>query len=129
MVKTRTKNFTDYEDTSHLECFVRARKVAPKEGLKEMSRLYEPYIRKRDDLAEEQRRSCQGGSGKRVADAVFPALCKPRVQSFLRELIYTISTAMSAGETPEMRPACPRFSGRILFSFCRASSRRPLICS
>ena len=74
MVKTRTKNFTDYEDTSHLECFVRARKVAPKEGLKEMLRLYEPYMRKRDDLAEEQRRSCQGGSGKRVADAVFTAL-------------------------------------------------------
>ena len=74
MVKTRTKNFTDYEDTSHAALYDKARKVAPKEGLKEMLRLYEPYIRKRDDLAEEQRRSCQGGSGKRVADAVFTAL-------------------------------------------------------
>ena len=50
------------------------RRRRPKEASEAMSRLYEPYIRKRDDLAEEQRRSCQGGSGKRVADAVFTAL-------------------------------------------------------
>ena len=74
MVKTRTKNFTDYEDTSHAALYDKARKVAPKEASEAMSRLYEPYMRKRDDLAEEQRRSCQGGSGKRVADAVFTAL-------------------------------------------------------
>ena len=36
-----------------------------------------------------------------------------------------ISAAMSAGETPEMRLACPRFSGRISASFSRASRRRP----
>ncbi len=41
----------------------------------------------------------------------------------------TISAAISAGETPEMRLACPIFSGRISFSFWRASRRRPRICS
>ena len=50
-------------------------------------------------------------------------------QIFFFEERYTISTATSAGETPEMRPACPRFSGRILFSFCRASSRSPSMLS
>ena len=49
--------------------------------------------------------------------------------NYFREARYTISTAMSAGLTPEMRPACPRLSGRILFSFCRASRRSPPICS
>ena len=32
---------------------------------------------------------------------------------------------MSAGETPEMRPACPTEHGRMSASFCRASRRRP----
>ena len=50
-------------------------------------------------------------------------------QNFFRELKYTINTATSAGLTPEMRPACPRFSGRILFSFCRASRRSPSMLS
>ena len=36
-----------------------------------------------------------------------------------------IRAAMSAGETPEMRAACPRLLGRMAVSFCRASSRRP----
>lgn len=35
----------------------------------------------------------------------------------------TMSTAMSAGETPEILDACPRLSGLILSSFCLASSR------
>ena len=35
------------------------------------------------------------------------------------------STAMSAGLTPEMRPACPMDMGRISASFSLASSRRP----
>ena len=35
------------------------------------------------------------------------------------------SFATTAGDTPEMRLACPKFSGRILPSFCRASMRRP----
>ena len=34
-------------------------------------------------------------------------------------------TAMSAGETPEIRPACPMLCGRIALSFCRASRRSP----
>ena len=40
---------------------------------------------------------------------------------------YTSSTAMSAGLTPEIRLAWPRFMGRMSESFCRASSRRPVI--
>lgn len=35
---------------------------------------------------------------------------------------HTMSTAMSAGDTPEILDACPRFRGRILSSFCLASS-------
>ena len=38
-------------------------------------------------------------------------------------------TAMSAGETPEIRPACPMLCGRIALSFCRASRRSPWIPS
>ena len=38
---------------------------------------------------------------------------------------YTISTAISAGETPEMRAAWPRDTGRILSSFWRASMEIP----
>ena len=38
---------------------------------------------------------------------------------------WIISAATSAGETPEIRPACPRFWGRMALSFCRASRRRP----
>ena len=38
-----------------------------------------------------------------------------------------ISTPISAGETPEMRLAWPRFSGRTALSFSRASRRRPWI--
>lgn len=34
----------------------------------------------------------------------------------------TINTAISAGDTPDMRDACPKLSGFILSSFCRASS-------
>ena len=36
-----------------------------------------------------------------------------------------ISTAMSAGLTPEIRLAWPRDTGRMASSFCRASSRSP----
>ena len=62
----------------------------------------------------------------------FPSKSRKKVlsaQNFFRELKYTINTATSAGLTPEMRPACPRFSGRILFSFCRASRRSPSMLS
>ena len=38
-----------------------------------------------------------------------------------------ISTPISAGETPDMRLAWPRFSGRTALSFSRASRRRPWI--
>ena len=38
---------------------------------------------------------------------------------------YTMSTDMSAGDTPEMREAWPRERGRILSSFCRASMEMP----
>ena len=37
------------------------------------------------------------------------------------------STAISLGETPEMRPACPMERGLISLSFCRASTRRPVM--
>ena len=36
-----------------------------------------------------------------------------------------ISAPMSAGDTPEMRLACPRFRGRTALSFSRASKRSP----
>src|SRR5271170_2015001 len=36
----------------------------------------------------------------------------------------TMRMLMSAGDTPEMRAACPIVFGRILENFCRASSRR-----
>ena len=36
-----------------------------------------------------------------------------------------INAATSAGETPEIRDACPRLAGRTSESFSRASSRRP----
>ena len=36
-----------------------------------------------------------------------------------------IKAATSAGETPEIRAAWPRFPGRMASSFCRASRRRP----
>ena len=42
---------------------------------------------------------------------------------------HTMRAAISAGETPEIRLAWPRFRGRTSFSFWRASSRRPKICS
>lgn len=42
---------------------------------------------------------------------------------------YTIKICTSAGETPLIRPACPRFCGRIFCSFWRASMRRPSIFS
>ncbi len=39
--------------------------------------------------------------------------------------MYIASAAMSAGETPEMRPARPKLSGRTAESFCLASVRSP----
>ena len=39
----------------------------------------------------------------------------------------TINTAISAGETPEIRAACPMERGRIFESFCAPSRRSPLI--
>ena len=36
-----------------------------------------------------------------------------------------IRAAISAGETPEILDAWPRFRGRMAVSFCRASSRKP----
>ena len=41
----------------------------------------------------------------------------------------TISAATSAGDTPEILLACPKFSGRMRFNFCRASNRRPITVS
>lgn len=41
----------------------------------------------------------------------------------------TISTATSAGDTPEILDACPRFSGRISDNFCLASMRSAFIDS
>ena len=38
---------------------------------------------------------------------------------------HTISAATSAGDTPDMREARPKFSGLIFASFCLASRRRP----
>ncbi len=75
MVKTRTKNFTDYEDTSHLECFVRARKVAPKEASEAMSRLYEPYSNVCSYFGEQKAKSLkQVKRGNKVKAAVIVAV-------------------------------------------------------
>ena len=38
---------------------------------------------------------------------------------------YTMRTDMSAGDTPEIRDACPSDTGRILSNFCRASIEIP----
>ena len=38
---------------------------------------------------------------------------------------HIISAVISAGETPDIRPARPKFSGRMRPSFCRASVRSP----
>ena len=38
---------------------------------------------------------------------------------------YTIRAARSAGDTPDMREACPMFLGFIAESFSRASMRIP----
>ena len=38
---------------------------------------------------------------------------------------HTISTPISAGDTPDTRDAWPRFAGRTAFSFSRASNRNP----
>lgn len=43
-------------------------------------------------------------------------------------LSQTISTATSAGETPGMRDACPRETGRWTVSFWRASRRSASMC-
>lgn len=40
---------------------------------------------------------------------------------------YTSKTEMSAGDTPDIRDACPTLRGRISLSFVRASRRSPLI--
>ena len=45
-------------------------------------------------------------------------------QEFIDAVFHT-EAPMSAGETPEMRLAWPRFSGRTAFSFSRASRRSP----
>lgn len=40
---------------------------------------------------------------------------------------YTSKTEISAGDTPDIRDACPTLRGRISLSFVRASRRSPLI--
>ena len=42
-----------------------------------------------------------------------------------RAFKWTIKTLMSAGETPEMREACPTVMGENSRSFCAASMRSP----
>lgn len=46
---------------------------------------------------------------------------------FFRLARWTMSTEMSAGDTPDILLACPRFLGRISSSFCLASSLSPPI--
>ena len=57
-----------------------------------------------------------------LSDAKRFAICR-------QPFIATISTAMSAGDTPDMRDACPRLSGLISESFWRASIRNALMDS
>ena len=46
---------------------------------------------------------------------------------FFRLARWTMSTEMSAGETPDILLACPKFLGRTSSSFCLASSLSPPI--
>lgn len=46
---------------------------------------------------------------------------------FFRLARWTMSTEMSAGDTPDILLACPKFLGRISSSFCLASSLSPPI--
>src|SRR2546428_8300673 len=39
-------------------------------------------------------------------------------------LSHTRRILISAGETPEIRDACPTVAGRIVMNFCRASARK-----
>ena len=74
MVKTRTKNFTDYEDTSHAALYDKARKVAPKEASEAMSRLYEPYSNVCSYFGEQKAKSIQQGKGRGVKAAAIVAV-------------------------------------------------------
>jgi hypothetical protein len=38
-------------------------------------------------------------------------MCREVLSDYLNDLIFTKSTAISAGETPDMRDACPKFLG------------------
>lgn len=70
-----------------------------------------------------------------VATKIFDKQKKEGVAFFLCSIfdfmdshfIATIRTAISAGETPDIRDACPRLSGLISESFCLASMRSALI--
>src|ERR1017187_4211140 len=59
----------------------------------------------------------QGSQDPLVIEAFCPLVAPQRFKQTMRMLI-------SAGDTPEMRAAWPMVAGRILESFCRASSRR-----
>ena len=75
MVKTRTKNFTDYEDTSHAALYDKARKVAPKEASEAMSRLYEPYSNVCSYFGEQNAKSLkQVKRGNKVKTAAIVAV-------------------------------------------------------
>ena len=82
--------------------------------------------------------ACSDGSfpgelyvGRRMVDSPFrrrgPGILS---QSFRGPAASAIlSCATSEGDTPGMRPACPRFFGRMRASFSRASSVRPVRAS
>lgn len=75
MVKTRTKNFTDYEDTSHAALYDKAQKVAPKEASEAMSRLYEPYSNVCSYFGEQKAKSLkQVKRGNKVKTAAIVAV-------------------------------------------------------
>ncbi len=75
MVKTRTKNFTDYENTSHAALYDKARKVAPKEASEAMSRLYEPYSNVCSYFGEQKAKSLkQVKRGNKVKTAAIVAV-------------------------------------------------------
>ena len=70
---------------------------------------------------------CQGQSA--VCEQFFCTLpFHDRCSPFCNAVSQTRSTEISAGETPEIRLACPIFAGRWAFSFSAASRRSPRIC-
>ena len=80
MVKTRTKNFTDYGGTSHAAHYDKARKGAPKGTSEARARLYEPYSNVCSYFGEQNAKSLkQVKRGNKVKTAAIVAVVVPAV--------------------------------------------------